>query len=298
MCSTPFGKKGFFYETYMNNKYPKENQPSRYKVIETNSWDVIHNRPVSESWTEEKRKLSIEFIEEEQKDMPALQFAQEYLGKFIEDLRQFFSDELINKCCTLKRRHFPVSPLKSYILGVDIARMGKDQSSFEVIDRIRKDYFEHIESMTTTKTLTTETYDRIIQMDALYRFRKIGIDAGSGSLGVGVLDFLMRSPVKSKVVALSNQTRQLDHLGKKKKTLLKEDMYQTMLALMESGKLKLLDDDEVRLSLKSVQYEYTSEEGYNEKVKIFGNYTHIAEGIIRAVWLANQKNLNSFISYI
>lgn len=90
----------------------------------------------------------------------------------------------------------------------------------------------------------------------------------------------------------------MDHLGEKKRALLKEDMYMNLLAMMEKGKIKLLDDDEVKLSLRSVQYEYVSEPGKPTKIRIFGNYTHIAEGLIRAAWLANQKHLNAFIDYV
>ncbi len=75
-------------------------------------------------------------------------------------------------------------------------------------------------------------------------------------------------------------------------------MYLNMLALMEKGILKLLKEDNVMLSLKSVQYEYIRKEGMPTKIRIFGNYTHIVEGLVRAAWLANQKHLNHFITWI
>ena len=53
-------------------------------------------------------------------------------------------------------------------------------------------------------------------------------------------------------------------------------------------------DDEVFLSLKSVQYEYIE----GDKIKFFGNYTHIAEGLIRAAWAVKDKNLNIWIDTI
>ena len=60
-----------------------------------------------------------------------------------------------------------------------------------------------------------------------------------------------------------------------------------LLALMEKGKIRLLDDSDIFFSLKSVQYE-RQDDG---SLKVSGNYTHICEGIIRSVWLANNKKV-------
>jgi len=291
ICSTPFGKKGYFYECY-------ENKNGRFKVIETNSWDVINTRQISDIWTLDRREAAIEFLEQEKKDMSRLEFAQEYLGKFVEDLNQFFDDDWINKVCTAERRLQPF-PNKTYFLGVDIARMGEDLSVFSILEKVNEETIEQIDSQATRKTLTTSTFDRIVQLNGIYDFRQIGIDAGSGSLGVGILDFLLRNPgTRKKTVALNNLSRQLDYSGEKKKQLFKVDMYQNLLAMGQKRIIKLLDDDDVRLSLKSVQYEYITKEGELTKIRIFGNYTHHAESIIRAAWLANTKTLNHRITWI
>jgi len=76
-------------------------------------------------------------------------------------------------------------------------------------------------------------------------------------------------------------------------------MYFNLLALMEHDKLKLLDDDELIDSLKSVQWELVRIEGKPTKTRIFGRNTHIAEGLIRAAWLAYQdKSLNIWIDSV
>ena len=75
-------------------------------------------------------------------------------------------------------------------------------------------------------------------------------------------------------------------------------MYFNMLALMEKRILKLLDDDEIIASLRSVQYEYNVDVGKKTTIKIFGNNSHIAEGLTRASWLANQKHLNLSLTYV
>ena len=65
--------------------------------------------------------------------------------------------------------------------------------------------------------------------------------------------------------------------------------------LMETGKIKLLDDDNLFQSLKSVQYCYTNDSLGTRHLKLFGSYTHIAEGLIRAAWCVKYKDLNPII---
>jgi len=56
----------------------------------------------------------------------------------------------------------------------------------------------------------------------------------------------------------------------------------------EDFREQLLDDDEIIASLSSIQHD--------EDGKIFGSYSHITEGIIRAAWLAEkEKGLNIFV---
>ena len=82
--------------------------------------------------------------------------------------------------------------------------------------------------------------------------------------------------------------------------LLKEDLYNNLLRLMERREIKLLDDDEIMHSLKSIQFEYIGkkdevEEGKEKRLKIFGKDSHITEGLIRAAWSAKDKSLNIYI---
>ena len=287
ICSTPFGKQGYFYECFLNKN-------ERFKVFHISSEEVINNRPVTPAWTEERREGAIKFLEEEKADNSKLVYAQEYLGKFIDELRQMFSDKWIDQVCTLER-----TPQKQgdYYLGCDLARMGGDELSFEIIKRIDKDNYAQVENITDKYRLTTWAYDMIIDLERTWNFQKegIGIDAGSGALGVGILDFLMRhEEVKYKVIAMNNLQRIMDKEGDKKRALLKEDMYMNLLALGEKGKIKLLNEDDVRLSLKSVQYEYVVKEDRLTQFKIFGRYTHITEGVVRALWLANRGNQLGF----
>ncbi len=92
---------------------------------------------------------------------------------------------------------------------------------------------------------------------------------------------------KGKTIALNNSSRDANEWGTKSKKLLKEEMYINLLTLMENKKIYFLDDDEVRNSLSSIQH---------DDGRIYGSYSHVVEGIIRAVWLATKdKDLKLFV---
>jgi hypothetical protein len=175
-------------------------------------------------------------------------------------------------------------------MGVDVGSLGDDPSSFEIVKVLSKDNIIQVESQITRKTYTTETVSKIIELDKAYKCYKIGID--NGGVGVAVFHPLLKEDnVKRKIIGLNNSQKELNRDGTKKATLLKEDMYMMLLSYLESGKLKLLKDDEVISSLKSIQYEIVIKEGRQSKMRIFGSNSHVAEGLIRAVWLVyNFKN--------
>ena len=277
LLSTPHGNSGYFHRAYYDKAFTN---------FHVSSEEVIQNRPISDSWTLLQREKAIEHLARERERMTSLQYKQEYLGEFIDSIRQVFPDKLTIKCMTAKRRE--CIPAGRYYLGVDIARMGEDQSTFEIMDR-KGDRLTHVESQVTTKTLTTQTTRHILGLNAQYDFRQIFVD--DGGLGVGVFDQLLEEDsTRRKVVASGSMARPLTRDEKKKKRVLKEDTYNNLLMLMERGLIQLLDDPEVFQSLKSVQFEIT-EKG----IKYFGNNMHIADGIVRAAWCVKSKDLNLFV---
>jgi len=70
-----------------------------------------------------------------------------------------------------------------------------------------------------------------------------------------------------------------------------------MRALMETGELLLLDDDDIKVSLRSVQVELREDQHGKTLVKIWGNDTHIVEGMMRGAWLAKKEKINNFHIY-
>jgi hypothetical protein len=274
ISSTPKGKEGYFYECSLRDDF------RQFYVS-----------------AEDCPRHSKEFLNAEKSRMSAMEYAQEYLAQFLDDVRRVFSDNVIKNCCTLKRRK-EILFGHTYYLGVDVAGWGKDESTFEIIDKFNKEKFEQIENIIEKRNLTIETSSKILQLENAYTFKRIGID--DGGVGFGVFSELLgNDKTKRKIEALNNSSRSLVYNSsdeKHNKKLLKEEMYMNLLALMEQGKIKLLDDDELILSLKSVQFEYVIKEGKKTTLRIFGNYTHIVEGLIRSAWLASQdKSLNIFI---
>ena len=286
ICSTPFGKTGFFYECFQNKN-------NRFKVFHISSEEVIFNRPVNGNWTEKKKEEAIKFLDSEKKDMGEVAYSQEYLGLFMEELRRFFDDNLINECCKLKRPEGKING-KNY-LGVDIARMGDDEGTLEIINELNEKYCQ-IENIVTKKQLTTKTENDIIITSERFNIRKIGIDAGAGSLGVSILDHLLETPLRHKVIALNNRSISIDSDGKKRQRIMKVDLYNNFKSMLEHGELLLLDEENVRVSLASVQYEFVKTPNKMTMMRIFGNYTHIVEGLIRACWIAKkEKSLNLWV---
>jgi hypothetical protein len=261
LLSTPYGNEGFFYRCFQDNKYTSFHVSS-----------------------EDCPRKDQDFLDHEKSWMTKAQYAQEYLGEFVDELRQFFPTEVLKKVCLLKREDRKLT--SDYYLGVDIAGMGKDDTTLEILEGTHKENVYQVENIIRREQRTTDTTQDIIDLDNFWSFKKIGVD--DGGMGVGVYDQLsITNNVKRKVVGLNNASRPIDREGRKKK-LLKEDMYNNLLAMMERSEIALLDDDDIIASLKSIQFDI-------EEQKIFGRDTHIAEGLIRAAWLVKNKSLNIWI---
>jgi hypothetical protein len=294
MLSTPFGKQGEFYRCWINQEHAYDSF-SRFSV---SSESTIRKREICETWTEKQRDKALEKIAQARLRMSAMSFAQEYEGDFVDSCFRLFPESVLKKSMVLKRR--PVTKGKLY-MGCDIARLGGDEITYEVIKKIDERHYEHVENIVQKRQYLTETYDEIVKLQETWKFRKIGIDAGSGSLGVALLDFLLKEPkTMSKVVPLTNQKMVLDEEGHRTARLYKEDMYLNLLSMLEKGELLLLNEQNVLDSLRSVIYEYKEDKenpGKEVKIKISSTQGHIAEGLIRAAILAKQsKDLNLFVT--
>ena len=291
--STPFGKfiggttkKTFFFKCF-------ENLDGRWKVYYKTSPDVMAERAITESWTKEVREDSLKFLKHQEAEMGKIQFAQEYLGQFMDEINQWYSDEVIRSCMVAQR---PKTIDKDWFVGQgnDIARMGEDAGTYEVGRLQGEKRIIHIENQVSHKQPITATANQIIGLDAKFSGDYIFID-DEGSLGKGVYDILMdNDDVKHKVKGISNSKRIRDEFGKEK-GIKKTELHVKLLSMMEKREIDLLDDEEIFQSLKSVQYYYSNDSLGTRHLKIFGNDAHIAEGLTRLTELLKYKDLNPVI---
>ena len=82
ISSTPCGKQGFFWKAFN----PLEEMSKRFKKWKISSEDCPRHKK--------------EFLEQQKSSMSQMEYAQEYLAEFLDELRRYFSDALIKsaKC--------------------------------------------------------------------------------------------------------------------------------------------------------------------------------------------------------
>ncbi|KKM26269.1 hypothetical protein LCGC14_1586500 [marine sediment metagenome] len=292
MDSTPFGKfigsttkKTFFFKCW-------ENVDERWSVYYKTSEEVLENREINDFWTIEKKEASLKFLADQKALLSDLEYRQEYMGEFMDDLRQWFTDKVIRDRMIAKR---PEVINKDWLVGMgnDIARKGLDAGSYEIF-RVEGERLIQIENQISHDQPITDTTDQIIGLDEKFKIDRIFID-DEGSLGKGVFDILLKDErTREKVIGISNSKRVVDRWGKEKGNK-KEDMHVKLLSMMEKGEIDLLDDENIFQSFKSVQYAYTNDSLGKRHLKIFGYDTHICEGITRATEILKYKDLSPIV---
>ena len=230
-----------------------------------------------------------EFLKRERETMGELQYAQEYLAKFLDALQRAISDEDIKKICILKRRK-EILKNRDYFIGCDVGRK-IDPFTFEILDGTDNKNIQQVENLTNTNVPTPESARRIIELNKLYDFNQELID--SGGMGITVCDILREDEDNHrKVIEINNASRKYIENGKeRKKGILKEDLYMNFLSSIDQNRILLLDDDDIKLSLASIQIEINND----GTLRYFSNQAHIVEGIIRALWGIKNKGLNIYI---
>jgi len=271
MLGTAWATEGYVYDR-LNDK--------DFLVIRVNSEEVAEKRP------EPGRTIMLKHLESEKKRLSAADYAQEYLAIPQENARQIFPDSLIARCQTASREEH----LKEYeyICGVDPAGLGDDEGDITILKILENSDLQQVENEITKELLTTQTTSRILEFHRRYDFKKIYVD--DGGVGFGVFSELLTSTDARYITeALNNSSRSLDISDKKKKGILKEDMVFNLLTMMERGNIKLLQDPEIRESLKSYRFEKNID---TKEVKITSTYNHPTEALIRAAWYYQTKGLN------
>ena len=268
LLSTPFGKGGYFYQSF---------EDPDFKSFHISS--------------EQCPRIPKEFLRKEKLRMSAVEYRQEYLGEFCDDSTQFFPTELIKKCMTIKDWDYKTDFKRGnrYYLGVDFARYGGDENALVIAESIG-DKIRIVSVETTFRTSSTDTIGRIIEKEAMYNFKKIFVD--DGGLGGPITDMLIEK-LGRKVIGLNNASRgiKVQDIDKRVK-LLKEDLYCNTLMLMENDLVEFINDMYLMKSMKSITFQYGVDK---KKIHIFGLYAHICEALVRACWLTKEKGLSIYL---
>jgi len=296
MWGTFNGREGYFWRNY-EKAVIKQDPKARFKVWMMDTETVAHNRPISKSWTQEQKEGLIEYLAEEKEDKSEMAYAQEYLAIASLDKRQFYSDDWIEKICHIDE-HAQISKDGDFYGGFDLARMGGDQFTAEILKKIEDKNIVQADHYTRKLLLTTDNEDLVMEYTRKWNCRESGIDAGAGTLGVSIYDHLQRvSDMKKRIIAMNNRAMSINN-EKGKQRLFNEDMHDNLRAMGERGEIHFFNNEEIKASLRSVQWDLVTDNHGLTKVKIYGRFTHIAEGLKFAAYLANQKHLNLHIHWV
>lgn len=267
LLSTPFGRGGYYYDSFTDKDF---------RAFHVSS--------------ENCKRIPREFLRKERSRMSKQEYAQEYLGEFTEAYNQFFPTELIKKCMTFIEWEKKNARANSqFYLGLDLARYGGDEIAYVFVEALGTK-LKAVKTLTRERVSTTATVGETAVLDAEWGFKRIFTD--SGGLGGPVLDQLQDKLGKRTVVGLDNSSKAVRVGGEEKRTkILKEDLYSHTLMLMETGKLELINDVSLLRSLKSITFEYTAD----KHIKIFGNYSHLAEALVRACWCIKERGHRLYV---
>jgi len=275
--STPFGKGGYFYDCCHDPDFLQ-----------------IH---VS---SEDCPRIPRDFLKKERTKLSRVEYAQEYLGEFVDEFNQLFPTALIKKRMTFMEWDKIIHSNRQYYLGVDVARYGGDENAF-IIAEIRssegrnKDIVRIIYVGTTERRGLMDTRDRILALDTKFNFRKIFID--SSGVGGGLYDIIQERLGKRRVVGLENASKTVsydsDKVTQQRNKLFKEDLYSNLLVMMERepAQVEIINNLKLLRSLKSMTFEYTQD----RNLKIYGRYSHLAEALVRACWCVKERGLKLFV---
>ncbi|KKK66162.1 hypothetical protein LCGC14_2966870, partial [marine sediment metagenome] len=234
--STPFGKGGFFYDACESDDYKHFFKSS-----------------------EDCGRIPKDFLMKERKRLSRLEYAQEYLGQFVDEFQQYFPTALIKKCMEkFIRWDFKkdYKPGLRYFLGHDYAGPGMDVNASVTAEMQENGKnLKIIEPEEDDEPNTTRTNQKIVDKDKDFKYNKIFTD--SGGFGCGPTDELTEL-LGRKVVGLDNAKKTIDKEGRTGK-IFKEDLYSNAKSLMERGEVEIISNLKLLRSLKSMTFKYTEE---------------------------------------
>lgn len=256
--STPRGKQGHFYKSYLSPIYSVHRYDYNYGI--------------------KSGLISEDYILQKKEEMTSLSFAQEYEARFIDEASSYFPSALINDNAENYFLYDLVSevPKGSYYLGVDPARMGLDKSAFIVVQRGNEETPHRVVFVySISKSKLDSLGDFVKRIHSKFKFKKIVID--ETGLGSGLTDYLFRD-LKEIVqgVCFTNKS--------------KIDIYSSLRNNFENNRLIIPNHSELISELKDLQYEYTN----SGTLKIFhpsNRHDDFADALALACYYIRHREL-------
>ncbi len=170
----------------------------------------------------------------------------EIYGNFVEDRDKYFKQKLIDSCID-NYELGALHPKSMFLLGVDIAGMGEDESVFIVVEQdmkgdIRVNFIDWYD-----KNKPREIVGMVKMLDDKYNFEKVFLDETGA--GEGPTDWLKETLSEERVE------------GIKFTIASKQDMYSNLKKLMLQGRLKIPPHRKLLYQLADLRYELVGSSG-------------------------------------
>jgi|TARA_Y100000296_G_scaffold44207_3_gene50769 phage terminase large subunit-like protein len=270
--STPFGMNHFYVSFQKDDNYISHHYTWEDAV------DVGH--------------FTQEFIDEQRLQCSSLEFQTEYEAAFIPDQDAYFPYALVEHCIKdytlLEESNSVIDASKSYLLGIDFARMGQDSTVYVVIEKGEPNKVVFIKEV--PQNTMDEAIDYVKFLHQKFRFKKIICDqTGLGAGPVDVLSKELNTP-KRKINETSYNTNYISQdivIGVTFTMRSKEDIFSNLKIVMEQGQLVFPNIKKLIFELKDFRYETTptgnlklhhSENGHDDFVDALACAAHGLRG--------------------
>jgi hypothetical protein len=233
LTSTPFGKQGFFYEASMESRPKKEDGLWREYHVKSTDNPTIKDDPL---FVAQIKQLSQE------------EYTQEVEGEFLDIGDSLIPFELL--MASYSRSWKPRGNTRFY-MGVDVARSGRDETVYMIIEVDEDDKIRVVEYQKESQSNLVDVVGKIGELLVKYPIETAYID--ETGLGGGVVDLARRRdyPIRGITFSLSEKSK----------------MYSNIRMIFENKKIVVPQDDKkVLYQLSYLKREYTEEGKLKVKV--------------------------------
>lgn len=237
MTSTPFGRAGYFYEACMRSRAGNQSviDTGYYQSVGEGRWLQYHVPSMMNPLV----KMNPDALEE-LKILTKDEYETEVMGNFLEVGNALIPRHLIMDAIGDYRMPFDVR----YVMGVDVAGRGKDETVFIIIayDTSGRVYVVETDSMASSTSI--DVAGRAEELCNKYKGMIETVFIDNTALGQGAVTIATEKGLPVRGITFSWQE--------------KETMYRTLVLLFENHKIKLGDADKLSYQLSYLQKEYTT----------------------------------------